>query len=141
MQPTAAQLHHQYRRGAVSGGLQRLLSYASAAIAGFIHELEKQGQADRVVVLAFSEFGRRVPENANLGTDHGVAGPMFIIGLPVKGGHYGELPSLIALDAGDNLVPTTEFRRVYATAIKGWMAPGRSTAVLGGNFTAFSAFG
>ncbi len=120
---------------------QRLLTYASDAITGFIRDLEQQGQADRVVVLAFSEFGRRVPENANLGTDHGAAGPMFIVGAPVKGGHYGDLPSLTELDAGDNLVPTTDFRRVYATAVEGWMAPGRSTAVLGGNFAAFPVFG
>jgi len=120
---------------------QRLLTYASDAIAGFIRDLQKQGQADRVAVLAFSEFGRRVPENANLGTDHGTAGPMFIIGQPVKGGHYSELPSLTALDAGDNLVPTTDFRRVYATAIEGWMAPGQSAAVLGGHFVPFPAFG
>ncbi len=120
---------------------QRLLTYASDAIAGFIRDLEEQGQADRVVVLAFSEFGRRVPENANLGTDHGAAGPMFIVGRPVRGGHYGDLPSLTELDAGDNLVPTTDFRRVYATAIEGWMAPGRSTEVLGGNFKPLPVFG
>ncbi len=119
---------------------QRLLSYACDAIHGFLQDMARIGQADRVAVLAFSEFGRRVPENANLGTDHGAANLMFLAGAPVRGGHYGELPSLTALDEGDNLVPTTDFRRVYATAIDGWLAPGTSTQVLGGRFEALPVF-
>ncbi len=113
---------------------RRLLSYACDAIHGFLADMERLGHADRVVVLAFSEFGRRVPENANLGTDHGAAGLMFLAGKPVRGGHYGELPSLERLDAGGNLVMTTDFRRVYATAIDHWIAPGSAAAVLGGAF-------
>jgi uncharacterized protein (DUF1501 family) len=119
---------------------QRLLSYACDAIHGFIADLERQGQADRVVVMAFSEFGRRVPENANLGTDHGAANLMFLAGRPVKGGHYGELPSLTRLDESDNLIATTDFRRVYASAIDGWLAEGAAQAALGGEFAVFGLF-
>ncbi|MEM8769003.1 MAG: DUF1501 domain-containing protein [Pseudomonadota bacterium] len=113
---------------------RRLLSYACDAIHGFLADMERLGLADRVVVLAFSEFGRRVPENANLGTDHGAAGLMFLAGKPVRGGHYGELPSLEALDAGGNLRMTTDFRQVYATAMDQWIAPGSAASVLGGSF-------
>jgi uncharacterized protein (DUF1501 family) len=114
----------------------RLLSYACDAVHGFIADMERLGMAERVLLMAFSEFGRRVPENANLGTDHGAAGLMFLAGKPVQGGHYGELPSLTELDPGDNLVPTTDFRRVYATAMDEWLLPGVSRQVLGDSFEA-----
>src|SRR5262245_65658859 len=65
-----------------------------------------------------SEFGRRVPENTSLGTDHGTAQANFVIGNAVKGGLYGKLPSLSELVLGDNLQSTIAFRRVYATLIK-----------------------
>jgi uncharacterized protein (DUF1501 family) len=120
---------------------QRLLSYACDAIHGFIADLERQGLSDRVLVLAFSEFGRRVPENANLGTDHGAANLMFLAGKPVKGGHYGEQPSLTALDEGDNLIARTDFRRVYATAIDRWMAEGASTKTLGASYESLDMIG
>ncbi len=100
---------------------QRLLSYACDGIHGFLQDLERLGQADRVVVLVYSEFGRRVPENANLGTDHGSANVMFMAGAPVRGGFYGETPSLTELVDGDNLAHTTDFRRVYATAVQDWL--------------------
>lgn len=119
---------------------RRLLTYASDAVYGFLADLERLGMADRVILLAFSEFGRRVPENANGGTDHGTANVMFLAGKSIRGGHYGELPDLAALDAGDNILPTTDFRRVYATAIDGWIAPGSANPVLGRGFKAFPAF-
>ena len=65
-----------------------------------------------VVVLAYSEFGRRVAANASQGTDHGTAGPVFVAGRPVKGGFYGDEPSLTDLDNGD-LKGTTDFRDIY----------------------------
>ncbi len=77
---------------------------------------------DDVTLMIFSEFGRRVPENTSLGTDHGAANAMFVAGKNVMGGHYGDLPSLTKLDAGDNLAFTTDFRRVYATMTEGWLA-------------------
>jgi len=100
---------------------QRLLSYACDGIYGFVQDLERLGQADRVVVMVYSEFGRRVPENANLGTDHGSANVMFLAGAPIQGGHYGEPPSLTQLVDGDNLAHTTDFRRVYATVVQDWL--------------------
>lgn len=115
---------------------RRLLTYAADAVHAFIADMERIGRADDVVVLMFSEFGRRVPENTSLGTDHGAAGTMFLAGKPVKGGHYGELPSLTALDEGDNLDYTTDFRRVYATAIEDWMGI-YTTAVLDDDFHSF----
>lgn len=120
---------------------QRLLTYASDALAGFLADLERLGAADRVAVLMFSEFGRRAGENTNLGTDHGTANVMFLAGQPVRGGHYGAPPDLTELDDTDNLRHTTDFRRVYATAIDGWMQPGTSETVLKGRFDPFPVFG
>lgn len=119
---------------------QRLLTYATDAVNAFIRDLERIGMADQVVLMAFSEFGRRVPENANLGTDHGTANVMFMAGKPVKGGHYGELPSLSELDEGDNLIHTTDFRRTYATALDGWLGLGEASKVLKGRFETFPVF-
>ena len=119
---------------------QRLLTYTSDALLGFLRDMERLGQSDRVVLMAFSEFGRRVPENTSLGTDHGTAGPMFFAGKSVKGGHYGTHPSLTKLDGGDNLIHTSDFRRGYATAIDGWLrVPGNR--VLKGEFQGFPVFG
>ncbi len=119
---------------------QRLLTYAADAVHGFIRDLERLGHADRVTVLAFSEFGRRVPENTSLGTDHGAANVMFLAGKKVNGGHYGTAPSLTELDDGDNLLHTSDFRRVYATAIDGWLGLGASKTVLNGEFETFPIF-
>ena len=120
---------------------QRLLSYACDAIHGFIRDMERLGHGDRVAVMVFSEFGRRVPENSNLGTDHGAANLMFLAGKPVRGGHYGEPPSLTDLEEGDNLRATVDFRRVYATAIDGWLGKGHASAVLKGDFAPLPIFG
>ena len=118
----------------------RLLSYASDAIAGFLKDMERIGRADQVSVLVFSEFGRRVAENTSLGTDHGTANHMYLIGKPVKGGHYGDAPSLTHLDEDGNLKFTTDFRRVYASVIEGWLQHD-SKALLGGDFKTFPLFG
>ena len=122
------QLYHvSFRNNAFDTHVQqpnlhrRLLSYASDAIFGFVNDLKRLGHADRVVVMVYSEFGRRVPENANLGTDHGSANNMFFIGNKVNGGHYGDLPSLVNLIDSGNLAYTTDFRQVYATAIEDWL--------------------
>ncbi len=71
---------------------KRLLTYASDAVSAFMKDLERIRRADDVVVMVFSEFGRRVPENVNLGTDHGTANLMFVAGKQVKGGQYGDHP-------------------------------------------------
>ncbi len=119
---------------------KRLLTYASDSVAAFMKDMERIGRADDVVVMVFSEFGRRVPENVNLGTDHGTANLMFVAGKQVKGGYYGEIPSLTKLDAGDNLIHTTDFRRVYATMISGWLGLHDTLPLLNGNFDPFPMF-
>lgn len=119
----------------------RQLTYVSDAVQGFMRDLDRIGRADDVTLLIFSEFGRRVPENTSLGTDHGTANYMFLVGKHVKGGHFGKPVSLTELDAGDNLVHTSDFRRVYATAIEGWMGYRDSAALLGGKFDTFPVFG
>ncbi len=119
---------------------QRLLTYASDAIRGFMNDIKRIGRENDVVLLVMTEFGRRVPENTSLGTDHGSAGPMFIIGKPVKGGHYGKTPDLInGLDEGDNLKHTTDFRSVYATLIDNWLKVD-SKKILRKNFETFNMF-
>lgn len=118
----------------------RLLSYASDAIAGFMKDMDRIGRANDVTLLVFSEFGRRVAENTSLGTDHGTANHMYVIGKPVRGGHYGESPSLTNLDADGNLKFTNDFRRVYASLIEGWLQH-ESKVLLRGDFNAFPLFG
>jgi len=119
---------------------KRLLTYASDALSAFLLDLERIGRAEDVVVMVFSEFGRRVPENVNLGTDHGTANLMFVAGKPVKGGQYGAIPSLTKLDEGDNLIYTTDFRRVYATMIAGWLGLRDTHPLLNGEFEPFDMF-
>ena len=119
---------------------QRLLTYASDSVAGFMQDMERIGRAKDVTLLVFSEFGRRVPENTSLGTDHGTANHMYVIGQPVRGGHYGTLPSLTQLDEGDNLIRTTDFRRVYASLIEGWLGVD-AQQVLRGRYEGFPIFG
>jgi uncharacterized protein (DUF1501 family) len=120
---------------------QRLLTYASDAVSAFLMDLKRIGRADDVAVMVFSEFGRRVPENVSLGTDHGAANLMFVAGTKVKGGHYGQIPSLTKLDEGDNLVYTTDFRRVYGTMISGWLGYRDTKTLLNGEFEGFGMFG
>ena len=119
---------------------RRLLTYTSDAVSAFIRDLERIGRADDVALMIFSEFGRRVPENVTLGTDHGAANVMFVVGNGVKGGHYGEVPSLTKLAKGDNLAYTTDFRRVYQTLISGWLGHGGGSKILNGDFETFDMF-
>jgi uncharacterized protein (DUF1501 family) len=111
----------------------RLWTYTSDHINAFVRDIARLGRGKDVVLMAFSEFGRRVKENTSQGTDHGTAGPAFVIGESVKGGQYGKLPSLTDLDDG-NLKYTTDYRRMYATLIGTWMGHTDSEAVLRGKF-------
>jgi len=111
----------------------RLWTYTSDHIAAFVKDVARLGRADDVMIMAFSEFGRRVKENTSQGTDHGTAAPAFLIGEPVMGGQYGKMPSLTELIDG-NMVYTTDFRRVYATAIKSFMGYDDAAGVLRGEF-------
>jgi len=117
----------------------RLWTYTSDHIAALVKDIERAGRGDDVAVMVFSEFGRRVAENTSLGTDHGTAGPVFVIGRAVKGGHYGEIPRLTDLDDG-NLRYTTDFRRVYATLIKDWMRYPDARSVLKQEFETIAIF-
>ncbi|MBV8964916.1 MAG: DUF1501 domain-containing protein [Mycobacteriaceae bacterium] len=94
------------------GTQQRLLKTLDDALSGFLRDIATDRHGKNVVVMAYSEFGRRVAANASQGTDHGTAGPVFVAGQPVKGGFYGDEPSLTDLDNGD-LKGTTDFRDIY----------------------------
>jgi len=91
---------------------QRLLQTFDEAVTPFLQQMAGDRYGKNVVLLAYSEFGRRVKANASQGTDHGTAGPVFVAGEPVRGGFYGDEPSLTDLHNGD-LKPTTDFRDVY----------------------------
>jgi hypothetical protein len=91
---------------------QRLLETLDEAVTPFLQRMASDRNGKSVVLLAYSEFGRRVKANASQGTDYGTAGPVFVAGAPVKGGFYGDEPSLADLDNGD-LKPTTDFRDIY----------------------------
>ena len=93
--------------------LDSLIGYVDGAISAFHADLAAYGMSDRVLIATWSEFGRRAAETANGGTDHGAAAPMFLIGDTVKGGFYGEAPSLGALDRGGSLKYSVDFRQVY----------------------------
>jgi uncharacterized protein (DUF1501 family) len=95
---------------------QQLLTTLDEGVAGFLKDMATDENGRKVVLLAYSEFGRRVAANASDGTDHGTAGPMFVAGVPVRGGFYGEQPSLKNLDDG-NMKSTVDFRAVYSELV------------------------
>jgi uncharacterized protein (DUF1501 family) len=98
----------------------RLMRELGQGLRAFVTDLRQQGQLDRVLVMAFTEFGRRVQENASQGTDHGEASPLFLAGGKIRPGLHGQPPDLRYLRRGD-LVYTTDFREVYASVLKDWM--------------------
>ncbi|HWM57518.1 MAG TPA: DUF1501 domain-containing protein [Pseudonocardia sp.] len=100
------------------GTQERLLGQLDAALSGFQRRLQTTDRGKQVTVLVYSEFGRRVTANGSDGTDHGTAGPVFVLGRGVRGGFHGAEPSLTDLDGGD-LKQTTDFRAVYASLLDG----------------------
>jgi uncharacterized protein (DUF1501 family) len=114
------------------GTQDRLLADFANGMSAFYADLAAHGNDKRVLTMTFSEFGRRVAENGSRGTDHGTAAPVFVMGGTVKGGIYGEHPSLDALDNG-NLRYTTDFRGVYATVLEKWLER-PSPAIVGTGF-------
>jgi len=117
----------------------RLLKEFSDAIAAFYDDLAAHGNDRRVLTVTFSEFGRRIEENGNHGTDHGEASPLFMIGGGVRGGVYGAAPDLVATNMG-NVRFSVDFRSVYATVLERWL--GRPSApVLGGRFDSLRVLG
>jgi uncharacterized protein (DUF1501 family) len=109
-----------------------LLGELSGAVSAFFKDLRAHQLADRVLLATYSEFGRRLKENASLGTDHGAASQMFIVSGAAKAGLFGPHPSLTDLDDGD-LKHATDFRSVYATLLDRWLRI-PSAPVLGGQF-------
>ena len=97
-----------------------LLAEFAGAVAAFFDDLEAARLADRVTLLAFSEFGRTIEENGSAGTDHGTAGAVFVAGPGVRGGLAGTMPSLTDLDDGEPKM-TTDFRRVYTAVLQDWL--------------------
>ncbi len=99
---------------------ERLLRDLSRSLFAFFEDLRAAKLDERVVVLCFSEFGRRVKENASIGTDHGTAGPVLLAGPSVAPGLHGEMPSLLDLE-NDDLKHTVDFRQVYASVLQQWL--------------------
>lgn len=114
------------------GTHDRLMGTLDAGLSAFLRDLRGREIEKDTLVVAFSEFGRRVQENGSLGTDHGKAAPMFVAGAAVRGGFYGRHPSLVDLDEGD-LVFSTDFRSVYATVIEDWFGASHAE-VLGAEY-------
>jgi uncharacterized protein (DUF1501 family) len=102
------------------GRHDQLMTQFAQGVSAFWADMRHQENEDRVMMMSFSEFGRRVEQNASQGTDHGAAAPMFVFGRRVKPGIYGKHPSLTDLDQGD-LKFNTDFRCVYASLLQDWL--------------------
>ncbi len=109
-----------------------LLGQLAEAVTAFVTDLDQRGHGQDVAVMTFSEFGRRCHENGSQGTDHGAASVMFVAGGGIKGGIYGDYPSLADLEEGD-LRFHTDFRSVYATLLDNWLGA-NSQPILGGAY-------
>jgi uncharacterized protein (DUF1501 family) len=117
-----------------AGTQDRLLKELGDAVNSFVGDLKAQGNLQRVLVMTFSEFGRRVAENASGGTDHGAAAPLFVIGDKVKAGLLGRYPSLAPQDLFEGDIKySVDFRRVYAGVLESWLRT-KSTPILGRQF-------
>lgn len=118
---------------------ERLLKILADGLAAFQKDIEALGQAERVLGFTFSEFGRRVAENASRGTDHGQAAPLIVFGQRIAPGLIGAHPSLENLNDGD-LIFHTDFRQVYATVLEKWLEVD-SAAILGKKYSLLSLVG
>ncbi|HEY4952930.1 MAG TPA: DUF1501 domain-containing protein, partial [Verrucomicrobiae bacterium] len=113
---------------------QRLLQDLGDSTKAFVDDMQAQGNLPRVLVMTFSEFGRRVSENANGGTDHGAAAPMFLVGNKVKAGLLGHYPSLAPQDLFEGDIKyNVDFRNVYAGVLENWLKT-KSAPILGKQF-------
>ena len=110
-----------------------LLKTVSEGVQSFLRDLEGLGKLDDVMVMTFSEFGRRVAENGSMGTDHGAGSSLYIAGGGVQAGIFGNTPSLTELDNGD-LKYNIDFRSVYGTILQDWLGTPASAVIGGGSF-------
>ena len=115
-----------------------LLNQVGSGLKAFLDDVSQHGHGERVAAMCFSEFGRRVEENASAGTDHGAAAPMFVAGDRIRAGLIGKHPDLNDLDQGD-LKHHTDFRQVYAAALEHWLG-WESRSILDGRFEPVSVF-
>jgi uncharacterized protein (DUF1501 family) len=111
----------------------RLLAQLDSGLKSFFADLKEQGNDKRVVLMTFSEFGRRVAENASAGTDHGKASCLFVAGPAVNGGLLGKHPSLTDLSEGD-IQHTVDFRSVYGSLLADWLKVSDLKPILGANY-------
>jgi len=119
------------------GDHESLLKELDTALDAFYRDLVEHGHDQRVVIMTYSEFGRRVEDNGSGGTDHGSSAPLFVLGSRVKGGLYGAPPSLTDLDSDGNLKFAIDFRQVYASVLANWMGADPAE-ILFGNYPTIS---
>jgi uncharacterized protein (DUF1501 family) len=118
----------------------RLLGQLDSGLKSFFADLKEQRNDKRVVLMTFSEFGRRVSENASGGTDHGKASCLFLAGSGIKGGLHGVYPSLTDLSEGD-IKHTVDFRRVYGTLLSDWLRAPDIKPILGASYPKVGVIG
>ena len=118
----------------------RLLGQLDGALKSFFADLKEQGNDQRVVLMTFSEFGRRVSENASAGTDHGKASCLFLAGAGIRGGLHGSQPSLADLSEGD-IKHTVDFRSVYGNVLTDWLKSPDLKPILGAKFPKLGLIG
>ncbi len=123
-------------QGGINGVHATLLTRLSEAVEAFLRDIAAGGRRDDVLVMTFSEFGRRVEQNGSSGTDHGTAAPLFLFGPGTIGGLYGNTPSLTDLDNNGNLKYETDFKAIYSTVLQHWFgfSLSASAAVLGHSY-------
>jgi uncharacterized protein (DUF1501 family) len=107
-----------------------LVKTVSDGIKALFDDLDAHGKSHNVLFMSWSEFGRRVQDNASMGTDHGTSAPHFVVGNAVKPGIYGTAPSLTQLDSNGNLLIQNDFRSYYGTVLSDWLGAD-SAAILG----------
>jgi uncharacterized protein (DUF1501 family) len=114
------------------GRQSALFAQLNESISAFWNNMASAGMQDQVVIMVFSEFGRRAGENAGRGTDHGTAGPMFLIGKGLASpGLFGNSPDLTKLDANGDLIADVDFRTVYAAVLEQWLGADASRVLPG----------
>ncbi|MFN1836167.1 DUF1501 domain-containing protein [Balneola sp. MJW-20] len=114
-----------------------LLNELSQAVSNFYDDLAADTRSEEVMIMTFSEFGRRVEQNGSQGTDHGTSAPLFVFGDGVEGGIFGSDPDLANVDEYGNLQYETDFRQIYTTLLENWfgLSPAETESAIGGSYT------